>query len=214
MKETTNKNPRRKAKGSGFTLIEIMIAMFIFAILSISAFDFYLIISRVYLSNVSTRRVQQNIRTAMETISRYVKQAREIETIESDRKLYLKAKDDKGNIYRVGFIKECEDPPFAVAGVSCDDSDGNYPGKIGIISMAIDSVNDSPFSDETVFNPLTSSDLNITDFVVEPSPGIPMVLNIRIKAEMLEVGKGWEKGIGGEGVIEMNTSVALRGQYY
>lgn len=196
----------------GFTLIELTVAMTIFAILTLFVIDFYTNITRVYLGSLSARSAQQNLRVAMETFSRYLKQGRQIEKIEFDEngiaydEIILKTKDDNDVVHTIRFFKQCEGDPYSRDDFSC----GGVSRRIGIIR--IDTDYGSP---QSTLQPLTSTNLNITEFKIEPSPGIPLVLNITLKAQIEEAqGKGWERGAGGLGEIEMKTAIAMKGQYY
>lgn len=186
----------------GFTLIELVIAVAILAIMTLFVADFFTNLSRIYLGSISSRSGQQNIRVIMETMTRYAKQARSAEWDETKKELKLRVKDDEGNYNDITFAMETQEDYYK----RTDDS-GNII-KVGVIKM---SMTNPSFSNQL----LSSQDLNISDFSVIYSPGIPAVLNITLKAKIEEAeGKGWEKGAGGKGEIEMSTAVALKGQYY
>lgn len=199
---------KRQIKGiekikKGFTLLELTVSISLFAVFSLFVIDFYVKISDIYLSSISARSVQHNLRVSMESVSRYIKQAREINELDTvNSRLSLRTRDDLGVDHTVLFSKECENDPFSRSEFSC----GGVSSRIGVLKIKI---NGDPLE------PLTSTDLNITEFKIEPSPAIPLILNITLKAQV-EQGKGqsWERGAGGEGFIEMTSAIGMKGQYY
>lgn len=178
-----------KKMSKGFTLLELTVAISAFSILTLFVVDIYITISRAYLGVLSSRMAQQNVRNAMETVNRYIKQAREITNIaaESDNgTIELRIKNDAGIDTLVGFKK--------TGGVI--EMSQNLPGN---------------------YLPLTSANLNVTQFRLEPSTGMPIILKVTIRAQLEEsgtAGKSFEKGIGGLGEIMMTTITAMKGQYY
>lgn len=209
----------------GFTIIEMVIALTIFTIISLMAIIFYVNSSRAYLNSVENRAAMQNIRIAMETITRYAKQSREV--------LYLGANSStgngsikfnwldtgadlgraaSGNNHVIAFRKTCIPDRYNREDMKCEGT----PGQLGVIGICkVDPLVDC--NNSTDFTPLTSSDINISHFSIEPSIGVPLILNITIIAELSEA-YGYEKGLGGavnpSGQLSLKTSVALKGQYY
>ncbi|NTU69340.1 prepilin-type N-terminal cleavage/methylation domain-containing protein [bacterium] len=90
-------------KQLGFTLIELMVAMTIFSIVALFVVDIYMETSKSYFNSLSNRSAQQNVKIAMETITRYVKQSSRADWDGSI--LSLQVKDDDGNPYPVIFQK-------------------------------------------------------------------------------------------------------------
>ena len=64
-----------KNKNKGFTILELMVAMTIFSLLVLFVADLYIEMTRFYVGSLSNRSAQQNVKIAMETITRYSKQA-------------------------------------------------------------------------------------------------------------------------------------------
>ncbi len=159
----------------GFTLLELTVAISIFALLSLFVIDIYVNISRVYMGSLDARLAQQNVRGAVETITRYIRQSTGITSI-SASELTLDNPTD-GNV--------------------------NFKLDSGVIKM----------TKGLQISNLTSKELNIQKFEISESPGIPIILTITIQGEIAEP-KSWEKGLSGQGNIEMTTSAVLKGQYY
>ncbi len=192
MKQYNNKTMNRR----GFTLIELLVAVTILMVLTLFVANFYVDISKIYLGSLSSRSAQQNTRIALETISRYAKQARIAKWDNANQSLYLSVKDDSNTTYNI-----------TIQRTIVTDS---YNRTHGALVM---SMNPGGISNRL----LTSEDLDISGFTVTYSPGIPAVLNMEIRASVEEgelTGKSWEKGAHGGGEVIMRTSVSLKGQYY
>ncbi|PIY85312.1 hypothetical protein COY76_02855, partial [bacterium CG_4_10_14_0_8_um_filter_33_57] len=66
-----------------------------------------------------------------------------------------------------------------------------------------------------VNQPLTSKDVNIRTFDITYSPGVPVILNITIAADIENYQDTLlERGASGQSRIQMTTAAALKGQYY
>lgn len=76
----------RVTKQSGFTLIEITLAMAIFTFMLLVVSMAYINIARLYNANMAARSVQQNNRFAMEQISRTARMASAATQVNSDGK--------------------------------------------------------------------------------------------------------------------------------
>lgn len=210
--DTSGRLGQAKVNNSkGFTIVELLVAISIFAVISILVINFFVDISRVYMASLSARSAQQNVRSAMDTITRYIKQARSIEESGNldrdhyDDRLVLKTSDET-----IKFRRVCENYTSTRADFSCTSFFGSRNPGVGVLKVAYGANNET-------YQSLTSTDLNIKEFSYSITPGVPPVLNITIRAQIEEAGAGsrsWEQGASGKGEIEMKTSVALKGQYY
>ncbi len=176
------KNKRNK---KGFTLIELMIALSVFAVIALFVVDIFITIMRYYLASISNRTAQQDTKIALETITRHAKQSINFDWNLADEKLTLRTKNDAGAINTLVFDKE------------------DVFGK-GVIKMQTSS---------EPFQALTAEDLNITRFNVSPHPGVPVILRISLEAEIENTEKNIERGLTGERRIFLDTRVAIKGQY-
>lgn len=209
-KQSTNKSTKISEFNKAFTLLEVMVAVTIFSILSLFVLNMYVTISRLYLANYSVRSAQQNVRNVVEIIGRYVKQARVIEKVtqpnNTNGELQLLMRDDSGTDYRIWFKRDCMSDPYPGRGFNCSGRD-----TLGVINVAEAEGTGAIPND---YQALTSQDLHITQLKFEVSPGVPLVLKITVGAQMEERERSWERGISGTGEIVMSTSVILRGQYF
>lgn len=186
------KTKLQKNKNKGFTLLELVVALGIFSILVLFAVDLFINMSRFYAGSLSNKSTQQNIKLAMETITRYSKQALTADWNATDEILELKTRDSEGNNYWVVFQRAETSPGSGSHG----------------IKMAI---NDAEGGPATQF--LTSENVNIDEFKVSYAVGVPVIISINISAEIDDYDKNIERGVSGENKIEMQTSVAIKGQY-
>lgn len=81
-------------KQSGFTLVEIMLAMAIFTFMLLVVSMAYINIARLYNASTAARNVQQNNRFAMEQISRVARSSKTVE---------LPTPDSKGGLTSICF---------------------------------------------------------------------------------------------------------------
>jgi prepilin-type N-terminal cleavage/methylation domain-containing protein len=170
----------------GFTLIEIIIALGIFALVSLLVVDIFVELMRYYIGSISNRKAQQNTKIAMETVTRYAKQALVADWNDTNEILTLKTKDDSGASHTIIFDKETTASP-----------------RSSLINMKVDSGD---------LQPLTSDEVYISRFDIAYHPGVPVIITIDIEAEVLG-GKNFETGASGVNLIKFNTSVAIKGQY-
>lgn len=184
-----------KNKNKGFTILELMVAMTIFSLLVLFVADLYIEITRFYVGSLSNRSAQQNVKIAMETITRYSKQATTARWDFDNKELRLNIKDSDGYDYTVVFI-----------------NDRDNDEETSIIKMGIGEIGEE---DDlvTASQPLTSEDLYIKEFTITYSPGIPVILNILISAQIEEEETNVERGVSGANEIKMETSIATKGQY-
>jgi len=77
---------RNLHKQSGFTLVEIMLAMAIFTFMLLVVSMAYINIARLYNASTAARNVQQNNRFAMEQISRVARSSKNVELSTVDSK--------------------------------------------------------------------------------------------------------------------------------
>lgn len=175
----------RNTYKKGFTLVELMIALSVFAVIALFVVDIFITVMRYYLASVSNRTAQQDTKIALETITRYAKQSINFDWDLPNEKLTLRTKNDAGVINTIVFDKE------------------NVSGK-GVIKMQ---TNSEPLQS------LTTEDLNITKFEVSPYPGVPVILRISLEAEIEDTEKNIERGLTGERRIFLDTRVAIKGQY-
>jgi len=184
----------QKNKSEGFTLIELLIAVTILSLTIILVGQFLINVTRVYWGSNSARSGQQNVRVAMETISRYVRQARKA-TWTKDT-LNLTVKDESAVDYNISFARRARQHP-------------NNPSVfINVIEMSMN-------PGGIVNQPLTSKDVNIRTFDITYSPGVPVILNITIAADIENYQDTLlERGASGQSRIQMTTAAALKGQYY
>ncbi|MEM4260103.1 MAG: type II secretion system protein [Candidatus Woesearchaeota archaeon] len=181
--EILNKNKNK----NGFTLIEVMIAITIFSITAVLVSDIYIQISKYYFNSLSNRAAQQNVKVAMETITRYTKQSSIANWDNSNKKLTVRPKDDlSGSINTVVFQLVSVSPT------------------IKVIKMGINGATPSF---------LTSENLNISNFDVSYGAGVPAIVNITIEADVEGGNRATERGIGGNDKIIMKTATALKAQY-
>lgn len=207
MKTLHQKKIRSKKEQAyrGFTLIELLVAVSILIILTIFIAGFFVDVSKIYLGSLSSRSAQQNTRIALETISRYAKQARTASWDNSNKSLGLTIKDDTGSSYNV-----------TIRRIIVQDTYGRTDPITGAVltqGQLVMTINPGGINNKL----LTSENLNISDFLVTYSPGIPAILNIELRARIEEgnaMGKSFEKGSGGTGEMIIRTSVSLKGQYY
>lgn len=185
----------------GFTLIELMVTLTIFSIISLMVMSIYISMSRAYVANLATRNAQQNIRSASDIITRYAKQARSANWDAASQTLSLNIDNDQAGtnvVHEVRFVCQKEDPA---------DPDLNAAR---VIKMSVfDKTHGVPIIGTS--ERLTSGDLNITEFNVKPSPGIPAVLNVTLSGELLNVPQALEKGAGGDSKITIRTTILLKG---
>jgi len=191
----------QKNKSEGFTLIELLIAVTILSLTIILVGQFLINVTRVYWGSNSARSGQQNVRVAMETISRYVRQARKATWTDTNGDLVkdtlnLTVKDESAVDYNISFARRARQHP-------------NNPSVfINVIEMSMN-------PGGIVNQPLTSKDVNIRTFDITYSPGVPVILNITIAADIENYQDTLlEKGASGQSRIQMTTAAALKGQYY
>lgn len=179
-----------KRINKGFTLIEVMIAMTIFSIIVMFVVDIYIEVSKFYFNSISNRSAQQNVKVAMETITRYIKQSTVADwdgsTACSGNKLVLKTKDDSGVVHDVVFLR---------------DTSLIQP----VLKMDLDV--DPPTQK------LTSDNLTISQFCVSYESGIPAIIKVTIEAEIEGGNIATERGLSGSDKITLTTFTALKAQY-
>jgi len=218
--KVSNKILNKKNSRKGFTLIELMVSIAILSILSLFIGDFFISISRIYLSSLSARSAEQNLRVAIENVSRYIKQSREVISVGAggNDSLSLKMKDDKGDLYAIIFVRQCQADTYNRDFLAC----GGSPRRIGLLNMEIQKQdNMGNVISTTGPQSLTSGTLNVEKFQITSSPGIPIILNVSLEARIDETSgalgsrtQSFERGAGGQGLVKLETSASLKGQYY
>lgn len=211
-------------KEQGFTILELTIALSIFSVITIFMIHFYLAATKAYTSSVSARSSEQNIRVAMETITRFLRESRSVEEIkktdsntpdapDGNSYITLRMQDDSHTDYIVKFRRMCVTNPEITerSDLTCN----GQRGYVGDIEMAQYQTASPPQSID--YQPLTSTDVNITGFKLMPSPGIPPIISVTLEAQIDGSGNNsgsLDQGLSGNGTIKMTTSAMLKGQYY
>lgn len=178
-----------KAK-KGFTLIEVIVAMTIFSVAVLLVVDIYIELSRFYLGSLSNRTAQQNLKIAIETITRYAKQSTEAEWDAGNKTLKLSILDDAGNRSYVVFRNDAV-------------------GASSVMKMGLEENNPNVVANQN----LTSEGLFIEDFSIKYHPGVPAIIDITLSARVEETDRNLERGASGANEVTLKSAVALKNQY-
>lgn len=171
---------------AGFTVLEIVVSMSVFAIFVTLLSGILVTISRLDMKAEATREVQQNTKIMLDQVARYAKEAKKIEVLEDTASKYeIEITID---IINVG----ARTVQFKREGSDLFVSNELKPG------------------DVIVYSRLNSESVDVTSFTTNIVSGVPGLLEITINSKTDQNKLG--STIFSEDEMELKTFVAMRGQ--
>ena len=172
----------------GFTIIELAISLTLFAITVTLLSGILITVLRLETKGEATRETQQNARIMLEHVSRYTRQAKEVQWNAGTLTLDFKRGIEEKRMY---FFLDDNNL------ITC------VPFKPGI--------DPDPLSNPSLLSPINPDSVNVINFNIQTFPSIPGLVKIELRVEPDANVLGTSEFANDE--IYVDTTVALRGQY-